>query len=95
MGSAPVAFVCRVTGRVQGVGFRRFAEDAARAHSVRGWVRNRADRSVECHAEGAPDDVAAFLAALRRGPPASHVADVRREAAPLERAEGFAVRATV
>jgi acylphosphatase len=94
MASAPVALLARVVGLVQGVGFRRFAEDAARAHSVRGWVRNRADRSVECHAEGDAADVEAFLEALREGPPASRVVEVRTEPAPLERAAGFTVRAT-
>jgi acylphosphatase len=93
MGSL-IAVHARVRGLVQGVGFRRFAEDAARARSVTGWVRNRTDQSVECHAEGEPDAVEAFLAALREGPPFSRVREVRTEPAPLERAAGFSVRVT-
>jgi acylphosphatase len=85
----------RVRGRVQGVGFRRFAEEAAAASDVAGWVRNRLDGSVECHAEGEASAVEAFLAALRRGPPFGRVDGLVAEPAALERAAGFAVRGTV
>ncbi len=94
MASTPVALRARVIGWVQGVGFRRFAEDCARAHGIRGWVRNRPDHSVECHAEGASAAVDAFLADLRRGPPASRVTEVLAEPAALEGRAGFSVRPT-
>jgi len=57
-----------VRGRVQGVGFRFFAERAARELGVRGWVRNLPDGSVESVAEGDDAAVAAYVARLERGP---------------------------
>ncbi len=62
-----------VLGRVQGVGFRFFAERAARELGVRGWVRNRPDGSVEALAEGDEQALAKFLDRLRRGPLTSRV----------------------
>ena len=62
-----------VSGRVQGVGFRFFAERAARASGISGWVRNRPDGTVETVAEGDRDAVARYLEMLRAGPPGSRV----------------------
>ena len=62
-----------VKGRVQGVGYRFFAERAARECGVRGWVRNLADGSVEAVAEGDDDSITRFLARLREGPYGSRV----------------------
>jgi acylphosphatase len=57
-----------VSGRVQGVGFRFFAQDAAREAGVRGWVRNLPDGRVETVAEGEENAVARYLEKIRRGP---------------------------
>ena len=65
-----------ITGRVQGVGYRAWAIDAARRLRLRGWVRNRADGSVELLATGEDDAVAALIAACHDGPFAAGVADV-------------------
>ena len=62
-----------VKGRVQGVGFRWFAERAARELGVRGWVRNLSDGTVETVAEGEDAAVAAYLSRLERGPQGSRV----------------------
>ena len=62
-----------VTGRVQGVGFRFFAERAARELGLRGWVRNLPDGSVETLAEGEDAAVGRYLERLRRGPRLSRV----------------------
>ena len=62
-----------VSGRVQGVGYRFFAERAARELGVRGWVRNLPDGSVETVAEGEEDAVSRYLARLETGPRASRV----------------------
>jgi acylphosphatase len=65
-----------VRGDVQGVGYRFFARREAAARGLRGWVRNRADGSVELVAEGPRPALEAFAEALRRGPPAADVEEV-------------------
>ena len=77
------AVQARVVGRVQGVSFRWYAEERARALGVTGWVRNEPDGSVLVHAEGDDDAVDALLEWCRTGPSAARVSDVAvREAAP-------------
>jgi len=66
----------RVTGSVQGVGFRWFAQQAATRQSLVGDVRNLADGSVEIRARGTGEELKRFLADVRRGPDASRVDDV-------------------
>ncbi len=62
-----------VCGRVQGVGFRFAAVDAAAEIGVTGWVRNRADGTVEILAQGTQDQVARMIAWAGRGPSAARV----------------------
>lgn len=57
-----------VAGRVQGVGFRFFAERSARELGLKGWVRNMPDGSVESVAEGEDDAISRYLDRLRQGP---------------------------
>ncbi|HEX9690147.1 MAG TPA: acylphosphatase [Thermoanaerobaculia bacterium] len=79
-----------ISGRVQGVGFRFFAERAAREAGVRGWVRNLPDGRVETVAEGEESAVARYLEKIRRGPFGGSVADFEveeREPEGLERFE--------
>lgn len=68
-----VARQIRVRGRVQGVGFRYSLRDEARRLRVSGWVRNRADGSVEAVLQGDDDAVARLIAWARRGPPLASV----------------------
>lgn len=65
-----------ITGRVQGVGFREATVDAARAVGVTGWVRNRADGTVEVRVQGPADAVDRLVAWCRRGPPLARVAAI-------------------
>ena len=60
-------------GRVQGVWFRESMRREAEAHGVTGWVRNRADGSVEAVVQGEPAAVEAMLRWARRGPDAAQV----------------------
>lgn len=71
----------RITGRVQGVGFRYALCDEAERLGLTGWVRNRTDGSVEAVVQGPPGAVEAIVAWTRRGPPGSRVADVSTAAA--------------
>lgn len=57
-----------ITGNVQGVGYRFFAQRAAARHQVVGYVRNRADGAVEALAEGPARDVDEFRNDLAAGP---------------------------
>lgn len=84
----------RVTGRVQGVGFRAYVRREARALGVDGWVRNAADGSVEAEAMAETPVLEAFEDRLRQGPPASRVAAVEvRELGAAERPDvGFEIR---
>jgi acylphosphatase len=57
-----------VSGRVQGVAYRYFAQKCAGALSVSGWVRNLADGRVEILAEGEEAALGSFAERLREGP---------------------------
>ena len=63
----------KVSGVVQGVGFRYFTEVLARQLGIKGWVRNERDGSVCCEAQGSREDLDRFLEGLRRGPQYSRV----------------------
>jgi acylphosphatase len=63
----------KISGRVQGVGYRDALRREALANNVAGWVRNRRDGTVEAVLQGAPEAVDAVLAWARRGPPAARV----------------------
>lgn len=63
----------RITGRVQGVSYRAWTEDAAAELGLRGWVRNRRDGSVEAVFSGSDAAVTEMLARCKAGPPAAHV----------------------
>ncbi|HME91690.1 MAG TPA: acylphosphatase [Myxococcaceae bacterium] len=66
----------RITGKVQGVGYRLWAMRTAAGLGLRGWVRNRSDGSVEALVTGTPEDVAGIIKAARRGPAAANVTQV-------------------
>ncbi len=57
-----------LSGRVQGVGFRFFAEEWAERLGLGGYARNLPDGRLEVVAEGPEQAVGDFLAAIRRGP---------------------------
>ena len=69
----------KVSGRVQGVGFRNYVENAAGKIGVHGYVRNRRDGRVEVFAMGSAEELKRLRAALQRGPMMSSVDDVSEE----------------
>jgi acylphosphatase len=81
-----------VTGRVQGVSFRWYAEREAQRLGVTGWVRNEPDGSVAGHLEGEVDAVDAMVAWLREGPRLAKVQDVAVRPGADEGATTFEVR---
>ena len=71
----PARLRALIRGRVQGVGFRFFAEARAQTHGLTGFVRNLLTGEVEVVAEGDRAALETFLTDLRRGPRGAHVTD--------------------
>jgi acylphosphatase len=90
----------RITGRVQGVGYRAWVEHRARAHHLEGWVRNRRDGSVEALFAGPADAVSEMIAECRNGPSSALVEAMQEEPAGRDAlqlrqpGEGFSVLPT-
>jgi acylphosphatase len=72
-----------VTGRVQGVGYRFFAQEAAESLGVVGWVRNGWDRSVELEAQADQRTLDLFCDRLREGPTLAYVAALEIHEVPV------------
>jgi acylphosphatase len=83
-----------ISGRVQGVWYRAWAEETARGLGLAGWVRNRRDGNVDAVFSGPPDAVAAMVARCAEGPPKARVATVEVVAEGLPAPEGFSVLPT-
>ena len=74
-----------VSGRVQGVGFRFFAERTASSLGMGGYVKNLFDGRVEVYALGSAEQMVALKSALRRGPRMAAVDRVDEEDADILR----------
>ena len=85
----------RITGRVQGVGYRAWTMQMANRLGLRGWVRNRADGSVEALVIGEDDAVARIIEACREGPFGARVADVAVSDAEDDGGLGFTPKPTL
>lgn len=68
-----------ISGDVQGVGFRWYVADSARALELVGWVRNLHTGEVEVIAEGKREHLEQLVTECREGPPYSQVEDVKVE----------------
>jgi acylphosphatase len=66
----------RIEGHVQGVSYRAWTVQEARAHGLSGWVRNRSDGSVEALFRGPAPAVDGMVVACRHGPPMARVTTV-------------------
>lgn len=69
----------RITGKVQGVGFRMAAVRRAHSLGIAGWIRNLEDGTVEALLQGAHDGVDNMLSWLHVGPPAARVDEVQSQ----------------
>lgn len=85
----------RITGRVQGVFYRDWFVEQARGIGVTGWVRNRADGSVDAVVSGSSEMIDAAIAKARQGSPPSRVEDVVVSDVPEELFDTFDKRPTV
>ena len=70
-----------VRGRVQGVGFRWFVRERARALGLTGWVRNTPDGAVEVFAVGNDEALRRLRALLRSGPSGARVSQIEDQQA--------------
>jgi acylphosphatase len=84
----------KITGRVQGVGFRDWISTKADEHGLKGWVRNRRDGSVEVLLSGLPDLVDLFVYEAQRGPPGAEVRAIDEEPSTERPPPVFEVRPT-
>jgi acylphosphatase len=66
-----------IEGRVQGVFFRHHTQETAHGLGVKGWVRNRRDRTVEAVFEGDKDRVDRIIEWCHQGPPEARVTNVQ------------------
>ncbi|NIJ07185.1 acylphosphatase [Sphingomonas vulcanisoli] len=84
-----------ITGKVQNVWYRAWFAERAAGLGLDGWVRNRADGSVEAVVQGPSETIDAMVRLAWEGSPASRVSDVVvSDDAPAEVLSGFETRAT-
>jgi acylphosphatase len=79
----------RIEGSVQAVGYRNFAIAEARKLGIDGWVRNRADGTVEALASGSTKSVETFVGLCMRGPEGSRIKNVELHKAEPPDEKGF------
>lgn len=81
-----------IEGRVQGVGYRMWAASTMERLGVAGWVRNRADRTVEAVVEGPVEAVETFERLCHEGPRNARVQRVRATMQPVAGLVGVEIR---
>ena len=81
-----------ISGNVQGVGYRAFARQAARAIGATGWAGNLANGDVEVHANGTPSQLDDLESRLRQGPRWAEVRAVTVTEAPVSSDSAFEIR---
>ena len=84
-----------VYGFVQGVSYRRWLQGEAEKRELHGWVRNRADGTVEAVIHGAAREVDDLVRACRHGPALARVDRVVSAPAEFDGVEGFRLEASV
>ena len=82
----------KIRGRVQGVGFRWFARDAASRLQVAGWVRNLPTGEVEAEAEGDREALDRFVTELKTGLPYARVESIAQKEIPPKGERGFDIQ---
>ncbi len=84
-----------ISGRVQGVWFRNWAVEEARGLGLDGWVRNRADGTVEALLCGQADVVREMVRRCHEGPPLARVDRISEHpAAAVQTGSGFEQQAS-
>ena len=86
------AIILQISGRVQGVGFRYYAQKKAEEFDIKGFVRNRPDGSVYIEAEGTEEALEAFADWCEEGPAWSRVSQVKKQEIPPQGYQQFEIR---
>lgn len=93
---AEIAVRLRIHGKVQGVWYRDWTVQAANALGLHGWVRNRADGTVEALVVGEETTIRQLIAQCHEGSPASKVSHIDEEPAQgIVPRDGFVRKPTV
>jgi acylphosphatase len=79
----------RVRGRVQGVWFRGWVIEQAQSLNLNGWVRNRADGTVEAVFSGPEEAVTSMVNSCKKGPPSAQVDDLEAKPSKKPTNSGF------
>ena len=88
-----VQYEIKIIGRVQGVCFRKFAEDKARMLNIKGWVKNLPDRNVLIMAQAEKKDLETFIDYLKIGPARARVDKIfQSEIQCLSNFDNFSVK---
>jgi acylphosphatase len=82
----------KITGKVQGVWYRKSTFDEARRLGLKGFVRNQPDGSVYAEAEGEAEILDQFIAWCKVGPRLARVMEVKVEEGPIEHFDSFEVK---
>ncbi len=86
------AFLYRIKGRVQGVGFRFFAYKKAELIGVKGYVKNLPNGDVEVWGEGDENQLKEFENFLRKGPTFARVVEIQKEEQVPENFQSFEIK---
>ena len=94
VGAGDKSVILRIHGRVQGVWFRAWTQENATRRGLRGWVRNRADGTVEALLCGPLTAVDEMIDACHRGPKSARVERIEQAPAEPVNEPGFQLRPT-
>lgn len=81
-----------VSGKVQGVYYRKFTQENAEERGVNGWVRNLPDGRVEAVFEGEKESIQELLERCRDGPDMAVVENIKLNWGEPEGLDGFEIR---
>ena len=81
----------KITGRVQGVGFRIWTKKTAENLFLTGWVKNCDDNSVECEVSGKKESIDFFLNDCKKGPILANVKNIQKREERFRKFTNFSI----
>ncbi len=86
------AYIIKVYGKVQGVGFRFYTNKKATEHNISGFVENKPNGTVYIEAEGEDIDVETFIDWCNFGPQWAKVSRIEKQQVPPINYSGFKIK---